>query len=191
MKKLTKAEAALKIIEIVRDDKYVSFKYNTSDLAVQEHSVKFIEQPTPEFDTALQKLALTACGILEYGDPEGITVVSLTIRRTKSGTKSAIIGFYKALASVDNPHLMENPQFRVEQPAENEQGVRQCIESNAQDIFKMIELAKAYIAGERLQTLLPLVEEGEDEDGERAPTEEEMEKTKGRKLRFDAEATAS
>jgi hypothetical protein len=184
MKKLNKAEAALKIIEIVRDEKYVSFKYNTSDLAVEEHSVKYIEQPTPEFDKMFQRLSHAAALILQYGDPEGMTTVSLTIRRTKQGTKSAIIGFYKALSSVDNPHLMETPQFRIDQPAENEQGIRQCIEGTAQDIYKMMELAKAYIAGDRLQTLLPLVEEPEGEE-----SDEDADEKKGRKLPFEEAAS--
>lgn len=186
MKKLSKAESALKIIEIVRDEKYVSFKFNTSDLAVEEHSVKFLCQPAPEFDKTLQELARIVASILELGETDGITVVSLHISRTKSGTKSATIEFYKALAAVDNPHLMKTPQFRIDQPAENEQGVRQCIEGEAQTIYKMMELAKAYLAGERLQTLLPLVEESEKE--EEPETEEQAEKTKGRRLKFDSEA---
>lgn len=182
MPKLSKADAALKIVEIVRDEKYVSFKYVTPDLAAQEHAVKYIECPTPTFDKTFQQLGGVAARILEYGDPDNVTVVSLTIRRTKSGTKSAIIGFYKALSAVDHPHLMESPQFRIDQPAENEQGIRQCAEPDSQLIYKMMELAKGYIAGERLQTLLPLVEEGEEDDG--------VEEDKGQKLPFKDEVAS-
>lgn len=183
MPKLPKATSALKIVDIVRDEKYVSFKYVTPDLAAEEHSVKYIECPTPTFDKTFQELGHTAARILEYGEAENMTVVSLTIRRTKSGTKSAIIGFYKALSAVDNPHLMETPQFRIDQPAENEQGIRQCADKDSQLIYKMMELAKAYIAGERLQTLLPLTEGEEDEDAD------EKSEDKGQKLPFTEAAS--
>lgn len=186
MAKLSKAAKANKIIEIIRDDKFVSFKYVTADLAAQEHAVKFIECPTPGFDKAFQGLSRIACSVLELTDAdEVVTMTSLTIRRTKSGTKSAILGFNRQLSAVDSPHAMTTPQFRIDQPSEGEQGVRQCIEGHSQDIYKMIELAQAYLDGERLQTLLPLVEH---EEGDEA---EDEARTKGQKLDFDAKGKAA
>lgn len=164
--KLTADAKSLKIIEIVRDEKFVRFKYQTSDLASEKHSVEFVEAPTPAFDEQLQSLARVAAGILEYGSQEDLTVTSLTISRTSKGTKSATIEFYKPLQAVDAPHLMKTPQFRIDLPADGEQGVRQCIEGEAQSIYKMLEEAQKYLAGDRQQMILPLVADDEDDDSE-------------------------
>lgn len=162
----------MKFLKIIRDDEFIRLRFVTDDgiLAREEQEITSHEAPLKPFDDALQALAPIACNILELGKgyDEGMTVRSLRIKRTKSGTRSVSIGFEKKLNAVDNPHRLATPLFNIDAPSENEQGVRECSEKQAKLIDDFLTEAEKYQSGDRMQKLLPLIAE-EIEDGESLP----------------------
>lgn len=164
-----------KFTKIIRDTDYVLCRFITDDaiMAREEIQKTSHEAPMQSFEDALAELGPIACNILELGKgyDEGLTVRSLTIRRTKKGTRSVSIGVVKELSAVDNPHRLSTPFFNIDPPAESEQGTRECSEKQTEVIDAFIEEAAKYQAGERQQRLLPLVSE-ELNEGEELPNQE-------------------
>lgn len=161
----------MKFLKILRDEEFVRCRFVTDDaiMAREEIEQTSHEAPLTSFDTALQALAPIACNILELGKSydDGMTVRSVRIKRTKSGTRSVSIGFEKKLNAVDNPHRFSTPLFNIDQPGENEQGARECSPKQTELIDAFIKEAEKYQNGDRQQRLLPLVQEPE--DGEQIP----------------------
>lgn len=157
----------MKIIKVTRDDAFVRVQYATDSLTNPEiHDITTHEAPRPKFDKLLQSLGAIAINILEMNDDAGVNVKSFAIARTKYGTKSVTINFTKLLNATSTDHAMSTPQFRIDPPADSEQGSRECSEKQAKVILDMIEAAEAYLEGDRAQTLLPFPKAKSKEDEE-------------------------
>jgi hypothetical protein len=147
----------MKLLKILRDEKFVAYKIETQGhQALEDRSIRCHEAPLESFDTALQALGHVASKILELRNDSGVIVESLSIRRTKHGTRSAVITITKHLKATDKPHRQKTPVFQFDDPTEGE-GSRECDAEQAQLINTMVMEAEKYIGGERQQMLLGTV----------------------------------
>lgn len=157
----------MKIIKVTRDDAFVRIVYTTDSATnPQRFDITTHEAPVPEFDKAFQKLSSIAANISELADDAGVTVKNFAIDRTKYGTKSCTIAFTKELDATHTAHAMDTPQFRIDPPADSEQGARECSPAQAKQIYAMIELAEKYVDGDRSQQLLPFPNAKKDDEDE-------------------------
>ena len=144
----------MKLLRIVRDEKFVEYKIETQGHQAQEdRAVTCHEAPLQSFDDAFQALGDVAAKIIELRNDSGVEVKSLAIRRTKHGTRSAIITITRHLKATDKPHRLKTPVFQFDDPTEDE-GPRECSVEQANLINAMIAEAEKYIAGERQQMIL-------------------------------------
>lgn len=155
-----------KILKIVRTEEFVQIKHQVGGkLATEDRDITFHECPLKSFDDALQALA-SICGNwlgagTGYGDD--VTVRSVSFSFTKAGTRSATIGFRKPLSITDAPLLMSTPCVQIDEPSGNEDSPREAAKKQAEAIYKLVEEAERYIAGDRQQLILPLATTAEDE----------------------------
>lgn len=159
----------MKILKITREDSVVQFKHEVQGQeATEERDHKAHEAPLKSFDNALQALTSVVCTIMEVGKAyaRGMTIRSLSISYTKKGTRSASIKFGKHLDATDQNHFTSTPVFQFDDPADGEEGKKQCSTPDAQLIATAIAETVRYAKGERQQRLLPL-----DDDGSQAAAE--------------------
>lgn len=149
----------------------VKFKIETQGhKALEEREVTAHEAPLASFDEALEGLRTVARSIVELKDSKLITVYRMDISYTKHGTKSAQLYFVRVLQATEAKHPLKTPVFQFEDPAEGEQGKRQCTKAEAKAIELMLTEAERYINGERQQMLLPIdaaTGESAPEDGDK------------------------
>ena len=160
----------MKIMQIVRTDEFVRIKHQVgTKIASETRDVTYHEAPLKAFDDALQALA-PICGNwvgagADYGSD--VTVRSVTLSFTKSGTKSATIAFKKPLDINDAGLLMSTPCVQIDEPYANEDTRRECHKKQAEAIYKLLGHAEDYVNGDRQQMVLPLPKEKEEpEDGD-------------------------
>lgn len=186
----------MKIIKVTRDDSFVRIVYSTDSGTNPElYDVTSHQAPVPEFDKAFDKLGSIASNISELSTDSGVAVKNFAIERTKYGTKSCKIAFTKELDATSSAHAMSTPQFRIDPPADGEQGSRECSPTQAKQIYAIIDLAEKYVNGERSQMILPLAdpdapEEAEPETGADL-FKEESPKKRGRPAKPKEEEAAS
>lgn len=157
----------MKIQKVTRDDSFVRIQYTTDSGTNPElYDVTSHQAPVPEFDKAFDKLGAIAVNICELSSDAGVIVKSFAIERTKNGTKSCRISFTKELDATNKPHAMDTPQFRIDPPADSEQGTRQCSPVQAKQVYAIVDLAEKYVNGERSQMILPLSDPKEEGDEE-------------------------
>lgn len=146
----------MKLLKITRDDKFVEYQIETAGhQAEEDRTVRCHEAPLQSFDDALQNLGDVAAKILELRNDSGVTVKSLAIRRTKHGTRSAVITISRHLKTTDKPHRFRTPVFQFDDPTEDEEP-RECTKEQAELLNIVVSEAEKYVAGERQQRLLPL-----------------------------------
>lgn len=116
------------------------------------------DAPVEKFDTCLQALGPVAAKVLEMSPDwaRSVTVHTLTVSYTKKGTRSASIGFTKALDATSSNHGMDTPIFQIDDASPGEEGRRQVHQKHADTVIEMIKQAEAYIKGKRGQLTLPL-----------------------------------
>lgn len=115
------------------------------------------EEPLDTLTSAWDELKKVFVEILELPNSytEGLTITALSIRRTKQGTRSAILEATKQLeCRQDFLHKMEAPCVQIEAAAEGESGAVQIDKKLADIVTKAIHEAERYMQGERSQTLL-------------------------------------
>lgn len=122
-----------------------------------ESKITAREEPLPSFSKAMAALPAVVAEILETGPAwiEGLTLTKLTIRRTKSGTRSVILSCTKQLeVRRDFLHPIETPCVQIDPASEGESGGVELDAKLAKAITKAIHEAERYMSGERSQKLL-------------------------------------
>lgn len=161
----------MKMLKITRTKDAVRFKHEVTIDAggIEERDVTAHEAPLKIFDDALQALAAVAAKVLEC-DPEwanSVTVHSLAISHTKHGTRSATIGFVKALDATSTQHSMATPAFQIEDCVNKSEATRrQVAPKHAEAVLEMIKRAEDYANGKRQQMQLPFQTDDEKKKAE-------------------------
>lgn len=145
----------MRLLKIEREEKFVRYTIEqTGHMAEKETTETCHEAPLQSFDDALQALGNVAAKIIELRNDSGVTVKWLSIRRTKHGTRSAVIKIVKHLNCTDQGHPLKTPTFQFDEPAQDEAVARECTKEQAELINTVIAEAEKYASGDRQQMLL-------------------------------------
>lgn len=128
---------------------------DTNDIIVSNITAK--EEPLDTLTKAWDGLKKVFCEILELpaSYTEGLTVTSISIRRTKQGTRSVVLGATKQIECRNEfLHTMDTPCVQIESAADGESGAVEIEKKLAALVCKAIHEAERYMKGERSQTLL-------------------------------------
>jgi hypothetical protein len=154
----------MKILKVIRDDKFVQFRHEVGGHeSVEDRDIIAHEAPLKSFDLCLQELAAVVCAVLQLPSDyaTGMTVRSLTVSHTKRGTRSVAIKAIKGLDTTGRNHPITTPLFQVDDGAEGEDGRMECTQAQAELVDAMIQEVERYADGERQQGLLPLEDKSE------------------------------
>ena len=136
----------------------VSANQETDDVNdLIESTITAKEEPLPSLTKAWEKLKAVFCDVLEldasYSD--GLTITTISIRRTKAGTRSVVLGATKQLeCRRDFLHKMQTPCFQIDKSADGESGGVEVEKKMADAVAKAIHESERYMQGERSQQLL-------------------------------------
>lgn len=122
-----------------------------------ESTITAQEMPLDSFNKAIDGLKKVFIDVLELPTDyiEGLTITSMSIRRTKLGTRSVILGATKQLeCRRDFLHKISTPCFQVDPAADGESGGIEIEKKLANIVTKAIHESERYMGGERSQQLL-------------------------------------
>ena len=154
-----------RILKVERESDFVRYTIEAQgQLASENRKITCHEAPLLDFDLCMKALAGVAINLM--GLPESwrvdMTVKSLTIRYTKSGTRKVVISWSQFFHRTSSTETEKTPEFFIEDGAEGEDFRRECDESDVETIMNFLHEAQRYINGERQQQLLPLPDPEED-----------------------------
>lgn len=163
----------MKLNRIVREDKFVSFVIETKNAEghVETSSITAHEAPHPEMDKAFEDLSAVVQRLMEFKSVAGITCHLLSVSFTKHGTRSVAIGFRRTLGATEKAYKGTSVFFRIDDPADGEDGKRECKKEESAACVRVIEEGLRYANGERQQMLLP-IKDASSEPSEGEPTGE-------------------
>lgn len=123
---------------------------------VIESKITAEEAPLPEFTAAFAKLPAVYCEIMEHSEwAAGLSIVGLSISRTKAKTRSVILHGKKQLElRKDFLHPVQSPMVRIDDLAEGESGPVKLSDELVEIIEEAITQAERYMNGERSQQRL-------------------------------------
>lgn len=165
----------MELRKITRNEKSVIYEIDRKGQQAEETvKVTAHEAPLKDFDDALQiGLKSVLAEMVELPDEWTGTakIHSLTIRRTKAGTRSVSISFSRPCEESDRVFTGDTPFFRIDGSEQEEKPQSPELTDPAiTDICRAINEASRYANGERQQALLPL-ELDEDSDTDETETE--------------------
>lgn len=115
------------------------------------------EEPLQELKDAWAELPAVFCEIMELPKKyaAGLIITRLAIRRTKQGTRSAILHATKQLeCRTDFLHEISAPCVQIDKAADGESGAVQLAQPLCDKIATAIYESERYLSGERSQTML-------------------------------------
>lgn len=126
--------------------------------AIEHVKLDCDEEPTPEFDKALQALRPLAGKISEIdnGWLSSAVVKGITISEKKGGGKGVVITLQREVEKSNSPVNLASPFCSLESLTEAQQ----------KTVFAMEDHALKYLGGDRQQGSLPLEENNGDGDGD-------------------------
>lgn len=136
----------------------VSANKETDDINdLVESKITAKEEPLPTLTKAWDGLKKVFVSILELPDDyvDGLTVTTLSIRRTKAGTRSVTMEATKQLECRQSfLHTLTTPCVQIEASADGESGAVEIEKNLAEAVMKAIHESERYMEGERSQQLL-------------------------------------
>lgn len=125
---------------------------DTNDLITSTITAR--EEPLGSLTKAWDGLKKVFCEIMELpaSYTEGLTITSMSIRRTKQGTRSVVLGATKQLDCRHNfLHTIDAPCVQIDSAMEGESGAIQIDKKLASVVTKAIHESERYMEGERSQ----------------------------------------
>lgn len=122
--------------------------------AKEERKVTCQEMPNPEFGEALQALTTVVVDVMSLPKDwvVGMAIAGFSVSYTKQGTKSMQIIFDKALDKMGGiSHRMNSPMFRIDEPADGEDGSVEIEQKSVTACHSAIREAELYAKGNRSQ----------------------------------------
>jgi len=122
--------------------------------ATEERKVICHELPKDSLGEALQNLNSTVIEVMGFVKDyrEGMVVDGFSLSHTKNGTRSMEISFTKQLDNIGGkPHKLKTPFFRIDDPADGENGSVNIEAANVKACKHAIHEAKSYAKGDRSQ----------------------------------------
>ena len=136
----------------------VSANKETDDINdLVESKITAKEEPLPSLTEAWDGLRKVFTSILELPDDyvNGLTITTLSIRRTKAGTRSVTMEATKQLECRQSfLHTLSSPCVQIEPSADGESGAVEIDKKLASAVMKAIHESERYMEGERSQQLL-------------------------------------
>lgn len=162
----------MKLIKLVRNKKDIVtvVQKPNDDGHLETYDITSHEAPHPQMDVSLEALAPIVRRVMEFKSVAGINAYSLSLSHTKHGTRSATIGFTRNLNITKKDYRTSTVSFRIDDPAQDEEGERECNKAETDVIDVVVSEAIRYHNGERQQMLLGELE-AEPSKGEDAPEE--------------------
>ena len=136
----------------------VSTNKQTDDINdLVESKITAKEEPLESLSKAWDGLKKVFISILELPDDyvDGLTVTTMSIRRTKAGTRSVTMEATKQLECRQSfLHTITTPCVQIEPSADGESGAVEIETKLALAVMKAIHESERYMEGERSQQLL-------------------------------------
>lgn len=122
-----------------------------------ESKITAKEEPLESLSKAWDELKQVFTSILELPDNyvDGLSITTLSIRRTKAGTRSVMMEAAKQLECRQSfLHTLTTPCVQIEPSADGESGAVEIEKNLAAAVMKAIHESERYMEGERSQQLL-------------------------------------
>lgn len=157
---------------ITRGTKSIVFKVERPGQIEEETAtITAHEAPLESFNEAMNNLRTVVREMLELPEKwvETVLIKTLSISRTKAGTRSVSIAFSRT-GKTGRTFAAPTPLFRIDSPENEDERIDpELSKKSIELVVIMINEAMRYVAGERAQALLPFEQsevEGDSEDGQ-------------------------
>lgn len=147
-----------KLTKLLREEKKVTYGFQRPNEKghTEEATMKAPEAPLPSFDKSIEALTPVVQKVMEFKSVAGLTPFGISVSHTKHGTRSVVIHFNRTLQQTGRTYQDKTIAFRIDNPASDETGERECSAAEATLCIAAIDEALRYANGERSQQLLPL-----------------------------------